>query len=288
MDPADLFGLPLDRFVPERTALARALRSEGRGDEAADVARTRKPSVAAWAVNQLVRTQGQDIAQLFEAGDAVREAQDEVLSGQSQAGALRAAAERERAAVEQLVSSARGLLTTEGHGLSATVIDRVAETLHAAALEDEARAAVGGGCLTRELRHIGLGVQAGQPKPEAAPARATKSAPAAGRGSKSAPISARGPKSDPASATPSTQRAEARRIERERAQAMKAARSDQTVARRAADRAARTLAAAERRRDQAEQALREAQTELSRAQEQAQAAEQEHRRATEKLAALEA
>src|SRR5437868_1753514 len=128
MDPADLFGLPLDRFVPERTALARALRSEGRGDEAADVARTRKPSVAA--------------------------------------------------------------------------------------LEDEARAAVGGGCLTRELRHIGLGVQAGQPKPEAAPARATKSAPAAGRGSKSAPISARGPKSDPASATPSTQRAEARRIER--------------------------------------------------------------------------
>jgi hypothetical protein len=288
MDPDDLFGLSLDRFVPERTALARALRSEGRRDDAAEVARTRKPSVAAWAVNQLVRTQGQDIAQLFDAGDAVREAQDDVLSGQGEAGALRAAAERERAAVEQLVSSARGLLTTEGHGLSPNVIERVAETLHAAALQNEARATVRGGCLTRELRHIGLGVQAGQPPPELAPARASKTEPASARASKTEPASPRASKSGDASATVSKQRAEARRIERERAQAVKAARSDQTAARRAADRAARTLAAAEHRRDQAEQALRKAETDLLQAQEQAQATEQEHRRATEKLAALEA
>jgi hypothetical protein len=296
MDPDDLFGLPLDRFVPERTALARALRSQGRRDEAAEVARARKPSVAAWAVNQLVRTQGQDIAQLFEAGDAAREAQDEVLSGHGKAGGLRAAAERERAAVDQLVSSARGLLTTEGHGLSSNVIERVAETLHAAALEDEARAAVRDGRLTRELRHIGLGVQAGQRKPqpastrastsESASARASKSAPGSARASKSEPSSARASKSELTAARASKQRAETQRIERERAQAIKAARSGQAAARRAADRAARALAAAQSRRDQAEQALRQAEADLSGAQEQAQVAEQEHRRATEELAAI--
>ena len=58
--PEDLYGLPLSRFIPERDALVKALRSEKRRDDAAAAARMRKPSVAAWAVNQLVRTQAQD------------------------------------------------------------------------------------------------------------------------------------------------------------------------------------------------------------------------------------
>jgi len=68
----DLYGLPLDRFVAERTALARELRGAGRREEAGEVAALRKPSVAAWAVNQLVRTQGRAVDELFEAVDALR------------------------------------------------------------------------------------------------------------------------------------------------------------------------------------------------------------------------
>ena len=49
MDARDLYGLPLERFVPERTALGKALRSEGKREEAAAVAKLVKPSVAAWA-----------------------------------------------------------------------------------------------------------------------------------------------------------------------------------------------------------------------------------------------
>ena len=49
--PEDLYGLPLPRFIPERAALVKALRSEKRRDEAAVIAAMRKPSVAAWAVN---------------------------------------------------------------------------------------------------------------------------------------------------------------------------------------------------------------------------------------------
>ncbi|MCW2951214.1 MAG: hypothetical protein JWQ48_384, partial [Conexibacter sp.] len=160
MDADQLYGLPLDRFVPERTALARALRAQGRRAEAADVAARRRPSVAAWAVDQLVRTQPRALGELFDAGDALREAQAQLLASTGGRDALRAAAERERTAVDALVRAARGLLTAQGHDLSAATIGRVGETLHAAALDDDARAQVRDGRLERELRHVGFGAGA--------------------------------------------------------------------------------------------------------------------------------
>ncbi|MGB8879369.1 MAG: hypothetical protein WCD11_23850, partial [Solirubrobacteraceae bacterium] len=134
MDVDELYGLPLDRFTPERNALARELRNGGERERGAEVAALRKPSVAAWAVNQLVRTQKSAIGELFEAGDGLRHAHDEVLAGRGDGGSLRLAVEREREAVESLIQSAGGLLSTDGHELSPTIVDRVADTLHAAAL----------------------------------------------------------------------------------------------------------------------------------------------------------
>ena len=102
MDVDELYGLPLERFVPERTALARALRSGGQRDQAADAAALRKPSVAAWAVNQLVRTQRRALDDLFSAGDALRETQAELLAGRGDARALRAAEKRRDQAADAL------------------------------------------------------------------------------------------------------------------------------------------------------------------------------------------
>ena len=157
MDADDLYGLALDRFVPERSALARALRSQDRREEADRVAALRKPSVAAWAVNQLVRTQSQAVAELFAAGDELREAHRQVVSGRGDGRMLGAASRRQREAVEALVSAARGLLTSEGHELSGAMIERITDTLQAAALDPDARAMVRDGRLQRELRHVGLG-----------------------------------------------------------------------------------------------------------------------------------
>ena len=157
MDVDDLYGLPLDQFVPERTALARELRKAGERDRAGEVAALRKPSVAAWAVNQLVRSRRSAVGELLDAGEALRAAQDDVLAGRGDAGSLRAAVEHERAAVDALTDAARGLLSSEGEELSDTMIERVSDTLHAAALDDEARAQVEQGRLERELRHVGLG-----------------------------------------------------------------------------------------------------------------------------------
>lgn len=250
MEVDDLYGLPLDRFVAERTKLARALRGEGQREAAAEVAGLKKPSAAGWAVNQLIRTQRRAVGELFGAGDALRKAHEEVLSGGGGASALHKATERERAAVDALVNAARGLLTAEGHELSGTVIDRVAATLHAAALDDEARRAVENGRLERELRHVGLGaagsIPAQPPRTGQRRARSGTAAPEAGR---------EGPN------------------------ARRAARAAEAQARRRLERAERAVRIAEQRREAVAQALREADAELEKARSEARDATESHRRA---------
>ncbi len=157
MEPSDLYGLTLERFTPERNALARRLRQEGRRDQAAEVAKLRKPSVAAWAVNQIVRTQKREVGALFKTGDRLASAQAGLLAGRGDPSALRDAVEAERAAVDELVERAGGLLSAAGAELSTARLEQVRETLHAAALDEHARTQVRGGCLERELRHVGLG-----------------------------------------------------------------------------------------------------------------------------------
>jgi hypothetical protein len=243
VDVDDLYGLPLDQFVPERTALARELRKAGNRDEAGEVAALKKPSVAAWAVNQLVRTQQKPIAELLEAGDGLRAAQDDVLAGRGDASSLRAAVERERLAVQQLTDGARGLLSSEGEELSDTMVERVSDTLHAAALDDDAREQVTGGCLEREWRHVGLGVL-GAPAP--APRAATKKKAASGR-QKQRPVE---------------EERELRERAKAREEARKEARATERETRRRAERAERAAQVALERRDSAAAVLREAEQQL--------------------------
>ena len=284
MEPDDLYGLPLDRFVAERAALAKALRADGRRAESSDVAGMRKPSVAAWAVNQLVRTQSRALQGLFGAGDALREAQTELLAGRGDGRALlRAAGERERAAVERLVDTARGLLTSQGQELSATVVERVADTLHAAALDEGAREHVREGRLERELRHVGLGLGESASNAQAAAPRAAKSKPrarksAAARGPTE---TARGERERPARAAkqPTAQQ----RADPEQTAARKTARSAEASARRRSERAAHALRAAQERRDRAARALDEADDALAAAREQAVAATRAQQRAQAEL-----
>ena len=264
MDVDDLYGLPLDRFVPERTALARELRKAGERERAAEVAALKKPSVAAWAVNQLVRTQRRGVDELLEAGDGLRSAQDDVLGGRGDARSLRAAVERERLAVDTLTDGARGLLSSEGHELSDTMVERVSETLHAAALDDDAREQVSGGRLERELRHVGLGgfgaFGGGSPAPRAEKRAATRK-------------TQRGEKKEQAG-----ERAEQERTAREQAkadeEARKAARATEREARRRAERAGRAAQLALEKRDRAEEALREAEAEFEAAEAEVRTAEE--------------
>lgn len=249
-DPSDLYGLPLERFLPDRAALAKGLRSEGRGEEAKRVAALHKPSVAAWAVNQLVRSQAKALAELFAAGDELRRAQEQLLAGHGDSGELRALAARERELVDRLSATASRLLSGDGRSPSAGTLERVSETLHAAAVEAQAREAVRSGCLERELRHVGLGSDAGA-------ATAT---------------------GDPSAA---------RRAEREQRKQLASAREAEIQTRRRAAQTARALGAAERRRDRATEKLRHAEEVLLSLRQEVDLARAAHRAAQEALTRAE-
>lgn len=161
----DLYGVAPEEFVARRNELARRLRADGRREEAQRVGKLRRPSVAAAVVNRLVRASSRDLGKLLEAGDNLRQAQEDLIDGRGDATKLRRAVEAEREAVERLLAGARDLPDLQP---SPNTLDQVAETLHAAALEDEAREQVVDGCLTHELRHVGLGGLEG-PLPAEAP-----------------------------------------------------------------------------------------------------------------------
>jgi hypothetical protein len=151
-----LYGLALEEFIPARDALAKELRDAGRRGEATAIKALKKPTVAAWAANQAVRSQPRAARELWDAGDALAAAQEAVLSGKGSGGDLRSAAERERLALDPLVDAARGLLTSSGGDLSETTIDRVRATLQAAAIDSDVREEVAAGRAVREREPRGL------------------------------------------------------------------------------------------------------------------------------------
>lgn len=287
VDVDDLYGLALDRFIPERASLVRELRSGGEREQAAAVAALRKPSVAAWAVNQLVRTQSREVEQLFAAGDALREVQAGVLAGRADARDLRSAAEQERAAVDALIERARGLLSAGGHELSAATIERVSETLHAAALDDEARSQVNEGRLVRELRHVGLGAGLGgavapapsrlQPSHATTPARG-------GAYDRARKGGARDAGAERAQRQADKERKAAEAAERRaHEEARKEARALERDAAREVDRAERALRSAQERQARAAEALRQAEAAVQDAEAGVEAASAAHRQAKQRL-----
>jgi len=77
----DLFALTPDEFVAARNDLAKDLKSEKRVDDAKAIQILRRPSVAAWALNQLARRQPKLLEELFDAAQSLREAQANAMSG---------------------------------------------------------------------------------------------------------------------------------------------------------------------------------------------------------------
>ena len=153
-EAADLYALPLDEFTSARNAAAKRLKDAGDGDAAEQVKAMRKPSRAAWAVNQAVRAEPGAVKELIDAGERLARAQDAALSGKRGGGDdLRAAIAAQGEAVERLTDAAgRELGARPGPHL-----DRVRETLRAVAGDAELRAEVESGTVTRDHESAGFG-----------------------------------------------------------------------------------------------------------------------------------
>lgn len=151
-----LYALPLEEFTAERDDLAKRLRKEGDRDAAAEVNGLKKPSVAAWAVNQVQRDRPDEVRELIE----VTEELHRVHKKLSSAGArerLEEAAEMQRKLIRSLVRCASQLLEAGGHPASDATLQKVSDTLRAAALDEDVRDQLAHGRLVKEASAAGFG-----------------------------------------------------------------------------------------------------------------------------------
>ncbi|MGH3441337.1 MAG: hypothetical protein ACRDUY_04720 [Nitriliruptorales bacterium] len=172
---AELYGLPSDEFVGRRDELAKQLREEDDRDAAAVVGKLRKPTVAAWAVNQLSRRQPEDLDALLELADKVEKAQRRAVSGRR--APLRETVRELRSAISSLTGAASSYLQDVG-SQPATHRDAIAATIQAATVDEEVRDALREGRLERTAEAPGFGTLAGlSVTPDAAEAPAEDEAP---------------------------------------------------------------------------------------------------------------
>jgi hypothetical protein len=164
-----LYGADLDEFVKERAAAVKELRSDGRRDDAALVAKLAKPSVAAWIVNRVAHDEPGLVNDLLDAGARVRDVQ----LGAGSAADLRTAAEEQEAALRAIMRKAEKAAAARGSSTPAT-LEKVRETLRAGALDAGLAEQVRRGVLVREQRAVGFPLGVAVPAERRRPAAAKR------------------------------------------------------------------------------------------------------------------
>ncbi|MGI5187000.1 hypothetical protein ACQEVI_02515 [Promicromonospora sp. CA-289599] len=148
-----LYARPLDEFIAARDAAVRQATDSGDRLGAARVKRLRKPSVAAWAINQVARKHPDETGALAALGDELRAATQD-----RDRARIRALDHLRRERTDALVRSVREAGEVGGRSLSSAVLDRMTETLTAAVMDPDAAAVVRAGRLSRALQHVGFGI----------------------------------------------------------------------------------------------------------------------------------
>ncbi|MFC4010277.1 hypothetical protein ACFOY2_23830 [Nonomuraea purpurea] len=141
-----LYALPPSEFTAARTAEARAAKDEGDARLSRDIAKLRKPTVSASAVNRAAREHAGELAELLDVGERLRAAWAE-----QDAGAL---AELTRLRGE--VTGRLGRLIRQRGDLSPAAATEVDQTLEAAVVDADAAARVRRGNLAKPLNYSGF------------------------------------------------------------------------------------------------------------------------------------
>jgi hypothetical protein len=149
-----LFDLPLEEFTKARNDLATRLRKAHQSEAAAEVRALKKPTVVAWAANRLARDEPQLTTALLEAGERLRDTQQRALGGNAKHDELADAAAAERETIRSLLTAARKHF---GDRATSAVLDKLSQTLRAAAVDEPARTLLQRGRLTEELKAVGFG-----------------------------------------------------------------------------------------------------------------------------------
>jgi hypothetical protein len=141
-----LFALRPSDFVAARNALAARLSASGDKSAAQRVRALKKPSLPAWAVNQLRYETPRVLAALLASGDRLR----------SRPSDIPAALKARSAALAEARKKAAELLAAGGHSSTPQTMQRVSSTLEALATYGNAPGRASAGRLTEELEPPGF------------------------------------------------------------------------------------------------------------------------------------
>jgi hypothetical protein len=150
LDIADeLYGLPMNDFTPVRDAKAKELKGT---ELAGPVKALKKPSLAAWVVNMLVRHETEQVDQVLAVGAALRDAATS-LDGKE----LRELTKQRRQLTNAVTARARGVASSLGVKVTQSVADQVEDSLTAAMLDPDCAKALRSGLLVSAMAATGVG-----------------------------------------------------------------------------------------------------------------------------------
>lgn len=147
----ELYARPASEFTAARDEQAKQLKVAGETELAARVKKLKKPSVAAWVVNLLVRREPAQVDQLLNVGAALREAQQAMSAGE-----LRELTKQRRQVTAAVTQQARRHAVAEGVKVTPAVADQIEATLTAAMVDAACGRAVRSGLLVATLQTTGV------------------------------------------------------------------------------------------------------------------------------------
>ena len=246
---ARLYGLRPEEFTRARDAEVKQAKADGDRAGAAAIAALRRPSLAAWLVNALMRDRPAEIEQLLGLGEALAAAQ-RGLAGDE----VRALGRQRQQLLAAVGRQARALARELGHPVSEDVGQEVEQTLGAAMVDPAVAEAVRSGRLTSSTSYAGLGLGEEEPTAprrhlSAVPSAPTDTAPVAASTPTTTTTARRGNRKPGAEPDP-----ERDRLEQER-RAEEARRREEEARRREEERRAAELAQAREEEHEAQEAL---------------------------------
>ena len=171
----ELYALRPEEFTAARAAAVASARTAGDRQLAERIGALRKPSLAAWVSNLLVRSSPGEVEPLLRLGEGLRQAHQDLDGAQ-----LRELSRRRHALIRALSLQARQLAKEAGHPIGEGVQREVENTLHAVLADSEAARAWAGGRLTKPLSAavgfpaVAEGARPQRPAPAPAPSRPDK------------------------------------------------------------------------------------------------------------------
>ncbi|MFD9353438.1 hypothetical protein [Streptomyces sp. NPDC060031] len=140
----ELYGLLPAEFTAAREESAARARKEGDASVVKRITGLRKPTVAAWSSNLLVRAEPSQAEELLRLGEALRTAH-RTLAGEE----LRELSHRQHGVIAAMARQARRLAGEAGHPVSEAVQREVEQILHTVLADPEAAAEWARGTLSK-------------------------------------------------------------------------------------------------------------------------------------------